>query len=101
LIAEAPEDRRFGFAEMKAQLQLCRDTLHARGPVGFGTTAEAQVALLPDEGNGHPLAVGFVYAADSQVHPAALLDCLLDGIRHCLMQAQHDSGQLEALPTAA
>ncbi len=101
LIAEAPEDRKFAFADMSARLQQCRDAGFVQGPAGFGSTAEALIALLPDEDNGHPLAVGFVYGPESRVQPEALLDCLNDAIRHCLPVTDHETGQIEQLPTAA
>ncbi|MDE2596819.1 MAG: helix-turn-helix domain-containing protein [Sphingomonadales bacterium] len=101
LISEAPEDRKFAFADMAARLTQCRETGHAQGPVGFGTAAESLVALLPDDGTGHRLAVGFVYSADSRVQSEALIECLNEGIRHCLLQSPSEGGQVEHLQTAA
>lgn len=100
LIAEAAEERKFAFGEMAARLQQCRETGHAVGPVGFNAGAECVATLIPDEGQ-HPLAVGFVYSPEARVQPEALLECLRDGIAHCLVQHEAPSGQVELLPTAA
>lgn len=101
LIAEADEDRKFGFAEMTARLQQCRDTGEAHGAVGFGSSAECVVSLLPDDSNAHPLAIGFVYGTEHRVQPEALFECLREGIRHCLVDTTPEPGQVEVLPTAA
>ena len=98
LIAEAPEDRRFAFADMQATLRACRDQGHFHGPVGFGSSAETVVALLPDDGTGHRLAVGFVFGAESRVQPEALRECLTDAIRQCMSEPEN---AVEQLPTAA
>ena len=101
LIAEADDDRKFSFGEMSSRLQQCRDSGEAQGAVGFGSPAECVVALLPDDTNSHPLAIGFVYSAEHRVHAEALLECLREGIRHCLVDAAPEPGQVEALPNAA
>ena len=100
LIAEAPEDRRFSFADMSATLKVCRDQGHIHGQVGFGANAETVAALLPDDGTGHRLAVGFVFGAESRVQPEALRECLTDAIRQC-MSDEPQAGAVEMLQTAA
>lgn len=101
LIAEAPEDRKFAFAEMSETLRKCREEGHARGPVGFGAKGETLCVLLPETEPGHPLAIGFVHSADAGTKAPALLDCLDDAIRHCLGGDDQPSGKLTVLPNAA
>lgn len=101
LIAEAPNDRKFTFAEMSATLHKCRDESHARGPVGFGTKGETLCVLLPETDPGHPLAVGFVYQNDAGTKVQALLDCLHDAVRHCLRGDDQPTGEIKVLQTAA
>jgi DNA-binding IclR family transcriptional regulator len=100
LIAEAPEDRKFSFADMAATLRKCRDESHARGPAGFDTKAEVLTVLLPEEEPGHPLAIGFVYNPDSGVKAQALLDCLNEAIRLDLTGGD-EPGEIKVLQTAA
>lgn len=99
LIAEAPEDRRFAAADMAATLKVCREQGHIHGPSGFGATAETVVALLPDDGTGHPLAVGFVFGAESRVQPESLRECLTEAIRQCMTEPALEA--VEMLPNAA
>lgn len=101
LIAEAPEERKFAFAEMATELHKCRDLGHARGPVGFGAKGETLCVLLPDIDPAHPLAIGFVYAADAGTKAQALLDCLNDAVHHCLGGEGQASGEIKVLQTAA
>jgi DNA-binding IclR family transcriptional regulator len=101
LIAEAPEERKFGFAEMATELNKCRDLGYARGPVGFGTKGETACVLLPDTDPAHPLAIGFVYASDAGTKAPALLDCLKDAVHHCLGGEDQPSGEIKVLQTAA
>lgn len=100
LIAEAPEDRKFAFADMAATLRKCRDEGYARGPAGFETKAEVLTVLLPEEEPGHPLAIGFVYNPDSGVKAQALLDCLNEAIRLDLTGGD-EPGEIKVLQTAA
>ncbi|MFT4025487.1 MAG: helix-turn-helix domain-containing protein [Novosphingobium sp.] len=101
LIAEAPEDRKFAFAEMSDMLHKCRDEGHSRGLAGFGTKAEVLTVLLPEQEPGHPLAIGFVYTPDSGIHVEALLECLNESLRHCLLGEDQPAGQIKVLQTAA
>ena len=101
LIAEAPEDRKFPFAEMNELLDNCRDRGHALGPVGLGARGETLCVLLPDAEPGHPLAIGFVYPTEAGGKTQALLDCLHDAIRHCLGDEGQPSGEVKVLQTAA
>ena len=101
LIAEAPDDRKFAFADMTSTLHKCRDEGHARGPVGFGTKGETLCVLLPETEPGHPLAIGFVYSADAGTKAQALLDCLNDAVRHCLGGEDQPRGEIKVLQTAA
>ncbi|MGN6357822.1 MAG: helix-turn-helix domain-containing protein [Novosphingobium sp.] len=100
LIAEAPEDRKFAFADMTATLRKCRDEGFARGPAGFDTKAEVLTVLLPEEEPGHPLAIGFVYNPDNGVKVEALLDCLNEAIRLDLTGGD-EPGEIKVLQTAA
>ncbi len=103
LNAEAPNDAKFSCSEMTQRLQLCRDGQYAVGPAGFDANAEALVALLPDDGSGHRMAVGFVYGPEARVQGDALLECLREGIRACCTpaEAEAEPTRIEALPTAA
>jgi len=101
LNAEAPDDRKFSASAMSATLQQCRETGFAVGAAGFDSTAETLVVLLPDQAAGHPLAVGFVYGPEARVKHEGLLDCLHEGIRHCLQSDFADATRVEAFPNAA
>lgn len=101
LIAEAPADRKFGFADMSATLRRCRDQGHAFGPAGFVGNAETLVTLLPGESPAHQLAVGFVYETVNSINTDALLGCLEDGLRHCRDEGRDAPGTIEALQSAA
>jgi len=101
LNAEAPEDRKFSTAVLSQRLQQCRENGYALGPVGFDATAETLAVLLPDQGNGHRLAVGFVFGPEARVQPEPLLAALRDAVRHCLQTEAAEPSQVEALPTAA
>jgi DNA-binding IclR family transcriptional regulator len=100
LNAEAPEDRKFSSSAMSQQIQQCRDGGYALGPAGFDSTAETLCVLLPDTGDGHPLAVGFVFGPEARVHAEPLLEALREAIRHCL-QDDGEAANVEALPNAA
>jgi len=84
LNAEAPDEHKFSAAEMSAQLQACRNSGNVRGPVGFGSSAQAIAAILPCEMTEHPLAVGLIYGAEDRVNPDTLLDCINEAIRQIL-----------------
>ena len=101
LNAEAPEDRKFATPALLQRIQQCRENGFALGPAGFDTTAETLGMLLPDQGNGHRLAVGFVFGPEARVQPEALLECLRDAVRHCLQTDAGEPAEVEALPTAA
>jgi DNA-binding IclR family transcriptional regulator len=101
LIAEAPDDRKFAFAEMTEALRKCRDEGHSRGPLGYGLKTAVLAILLPEADAGHPLAIGFVYPPDSGSQPESLLECLNDGVRRCLRGEEYPAGELKVLQTAA
>ena len=101
LNAEAPDDRKFVFSEMSARLQSARETGHAIGPVGFGSQGDLLAVLLPDDGTGHPLAVGFVVERDAHMYADALLGALRDAVSHCLQGTEWEANRIEKLPNAA
>ncbi|MDE2405206.1 MAG: helix-turn-helix domain-containing protein [Sphingomonadales bacterium] len=101
LNAEAPEDRKFSTAMLNQRVQQCRDSGYALGPAGFDTTAETLAVLLPDQGNGHRLAVGFAFGPEARVQPEALLECLRDAVRTCIEPEAADSAPVEVLHPAA
>lgn len=106
LNAEAAEDRKFAYGDMIQRLQHCREAGYAMGPTGFGSQAESLIALLPDDGSGHRLAVGFVFPPETPVQAEALLECLRDAIRGCTgtpaaERDSRDGNRVEMLPTAA
>jgi DNA-binding IclR family transcriptional regulator len=101
LIAEAPEERRVPFAELSERVNRCRDAGFAHGPAGFGSSAQAIGVLLPGQPADHPLAIGFVYGAESQVNPESLLECINEAIDHCLGQGDAIPASIEKFPTAA
>jgi DNA-binding IclR family transcriptional regulator len=101
LIAEAPENRKFGFAEMSETLRQCHDLGHAAGPLGFGIEGETLSVLLPGTEPAHPLAIGFVYPTDAGAKTPALVDCLNDAMRHCLVCEDQPSGEVKVLQAVA
>lgn len=101
LIAEASDDRKVPFAETTGRIQGCIDTGAGVGPAGFGTSAEAVAVLLPDQPADHPMAIGLVYAPDSQINPEALVTCIREAISACLLGAEPAPATLEAVPHAA
>lgn len=101
LIAEAAEDRKVPFAEASQRVQRCRDTGTGMGPAGYGSNAVCVSVLLPGQPADHPLAVGLVYGADSQIDPASLTRCIEEAIAHCLRDDEAPATAVEALPTAA
>lgn len=101
MIAEAPESRRFGFAEMSETLRHCREEGHVRGAVGFGTSAQTISVLLPGSDPEHPLAVGFVTPSDAGAKAPALLQCLEDAIRQCRAGDELPAGEIKVLQSAA
>jgi DNA-binding IclR family transcriptional regulator len=101
LIAEAPEQRRRTFADIAADLTAARDSGMAQGPAGFGSSAETISALLPIEQGGHPLAVGFVFGADSQVEREPLKACLAEPLRQVRDDEQPGASTVKSFPHAA
>lgn len=100
LNAEASDDRKFAVAEMSARLDLCRDSRHVRGKLGFGSQADVVAALLPGQDETHPLAIGIVYGEEDRVSRDSLLRCLDEAIVQTLGQPASDT-KVEQLPTAA
>lgn len=101
MIAEAPESRRFAFAEMSETLRRCRDEGHAQGLAGFGTKDQTLVVLLPGCEPENPLAVGFVYPSDAGAKTAALLDCLNNAMAHCRAGDELPAGEVKVLQAVA
>jgi len=101
LIAEASDDRKVPFTEVIARLNHCRETGTGMGPSGFGSGADVVARLLPDQSPEHPLAIGLIYAQDSQINPANLALCVEEAIDHCLRGEEAAPARLEALPNAA
>ncbi len=101
LIAEASEDRKVTFAEMSARIERCRNSLVGAGPAGFDSAAEVVSVLLPGQCTAHPMAVGLVFAPDSQIHADALVSCIREAIDHCLANEETAPAVVEALQTAA
>lgn len=100
LNAEAADERKFAVADMSAKLDACRDSRHVRGKLGFGSQADVVAALLPGQGEAHPLAIGIVYGDEDRVSRDSLLRCLDDAIAQALGQPVSGS-TVELLPTAA
>jgi DNA-binding IclR family transcriptional regulator len=100
LNAEASDERKFAVAEMTARLDACRDSRHIRGKVGFGSDADVIAALLPGQGELHPLALGIVYSEADRVNRDSLLRCLDEAIAQCIGGATSVT-TVEQLPTAA
>ncbi|MCB2076327.1 MAG: helix-turn-helix domain-containing protein [Novosphingobium sp.] len=102
LNAEAADEHKFSFAEMVSRVQDCGDQGHACGPVGFGSRAQVLALLIPGQPSDHPLAVGFVHAADDKVSAENLLHCLTEAVQQCLGQeAREMSGTVQRFPNAA
>jgi DNA-binding IclR family transcriptional regulator len=80
LNAESPEERKFSAGEMSARIQSIRDSGFAIGVAGFGTQADVCAMLLPNDPDGHPMAIGFIYEPSDQIDPLALVNCLRDAI---------------------
>jgi DNA-binding IclR family transcriptional regulator len=100
LNAEAADDRKFSAAEMNLQLQGCRDLGLAEGPAGFGTSARVLARLLPGGEGEHPLAIGFIFAADEQMNTQSLLACIDEAI-HQTAGTAGEAANVEVLATAA
>jgi DNA-binding IclR family transcriptional regulator len=101
MIAEAPENRRFGFAEMSEILRRCREQGHANGEVGFGTGAQTLSVLLPGGDPEHPLAIGFVTATNAGAKSPALIECLEDAARQFRAEDDLPAGEVKVLQSAA
>lgn len=101
LIAEAADDRKLPFADLSTRVLHCADSGVGVGPAGFGTGAEAVTVLLPDQPEEHPMAIGLVFAPDSQISAENLASCIRDSIAHCLLGEEPAPASLEAVPHAA
>lgn len=102
LNAEAPDDRKFAFAEMAGNVRLCGEQGHVRGAIGFGTRAEMLAALVPGQPADRPMAIGFVYTAADKVSPENLLVCLEQAIAQTFGQDDFaDETVVSRFPTAA
>ena len=96
LNAEAAEDRKFAVSDMTARIDICRESGHVRGKLGFGSQADVVAALLPGQDESHPLAIGIVYGEDDRVSRESLVRCLDDAIEGLVSPTT-----VEKLPTAA
>jgi DNA-binding IclR family transcriptional regulator len=101
LIAEASDDRKVPFADMAGRIQRCIDTGAGVGAAGFGTSADTVAVLLPDQPAEHPMAIGLVFAPDSQINPEALMTCIREAISSCLLGEESAPAVLEAVANAA
>ncbi len=101
LIAEASEERKAPFHEIASKLQICRETGAGVGPAGFDATAEVVSVLLPGQNGDHPMAIGLVFAADSQLYAESLITCIREAINHCLLGVESQPTVAEALQSAA
>lgn len=101
LNANAAEDRKFSCGEMTERLQACRETGHAHGAAGFGSTAEVLAVLLPDQPKDHPLTIGFVYGQEDNVNAESLLQCLDEAMRQVLGDHVAETANVERLANAA
>ncbi|MFM5906352.1 MAG: helix-turn-helix domain-containing protein [Novosphingobium sp.] len=100
LIAEASEDRKQPFTDMTSRIQNCADTGTGVGIAGFGTSAEVVSVLLPGQPAEHPMAIGLVFAPDSQINVESLVACIREAIAHCLL-GEETAPVLEAVAHAA
>ena len=102
LNSEAPDDRKFAYAEMAARVRMCGDQGHVRGAIGFGTRAEMLATLVPGQPCDRPLAIGFVYGSADKVNPDSLLHCLDEAILQSFAEPQFQQESVIArFPTAA
>ena len=102
LISEARDELKVPFPTLSAQVNQCSDAAFAQGPAGFDSPSKAVGVLRPGQPLDHPLAIGFVYGADSQIKPESLLVCLNEAIEHCLVATvEFEPAKVEKLPTAA
>ncbi len=101
LIAEASDDRKVPFAEMAGRIQRCIDAGAGVGAAGFGTSADTVAVLLPGQPGEHPMAIGLVFAPDSQINPEALVACIREAISACLLGEESAPAVLEAVANAA
>jgi len=86
LNAEAAETDKFGFGEMMARIDTCRDHGHARGELGFGIEARfggMAAALVPGQPDTHPLAVAILHEGEDKVNATALIEALGEATAHC------------------
>jgi DNA-binding IclR family transcriptional regulator len=90
LNAEATEDKKFCAAEMNEKLSGCASVSTVHGIAGFGTIADCACVLLPGQTEGHPLAIGFVYEPSADIDPAALIECLRDGVRRMVRPVERE-----------
>lgn len=101
LNAEAPDEQKFCFTEMKARIHSCRATGHAQAALGYGSQAEVLAVLLPGQADHQPLAVGFVYGEEDKVNAEGLRQCLDEAIAQCLGEPETAPARVERLPNAA
>ena len=99
LNAEADDARKFAYSEMVARVAECGERKYVAGPAGFGTQAQIVCALVPQQPEGHPLAIGILTRPESKLDPDGLVQCIGDAMRHCL--PEYDDGNVEQFSTAA
>lgn len=101
LNAEAADERKFSPSEMVARIQHVRDAGHATGPAGFGSISDITAMLVPEQPEGQPLAIGFVYEPGEIVDAVALTQCLGDALARCMEEPQVDVSAAQPLYVAA
>jgi DNA-binding IclR family transcriptional regulator len=101
LNAEAPEDKKFVFGEMTAQIDLCRDQGFAQGVAGYGSLADVTAMLLPCQPEGQPLAIGLVYEPSEFTDLAMLKQIVADGIARFSSAPYADSSVNEPMAVTA
>jgi DNA-binding IclR family transcriptional regulator len=101
LNAEAADNRKFCTAEMNATLSDCVDNGSANGVAGFGTIADCACVLLPGQAEHQALAIGFIYEPGEGVDPAALIECLREGVARMMRPVERDVAPVALLSSAA
>lgn len=101
LNAEACDARKFSCAELAAQIGLCEATGDARGPAGFGSTANLVAKLLPCEFADDALVLAVLFGRDEPVNQASLSECLSEAFRQALGDQDAQAGNVRLLPSAA
>ena len=83
LNAEAPDHRKFNFAEMNQKVVDAESVGSVDGTMGFGSIADVAAILIPGQSREHPLALGIVYEPSDRVETANLIALLKDTVQVC------------------